>query len=903
MRSLRKGRALARALIGDEGEVAVPLFQTALSLLKKYHYSLLEGQEDDAPYQRHMAQVLEHFCQSPLLQRQLRQITRPFSNRAADEVIRHTLDLPPKVALTDAHARQAVLAAWLTLLRQNVGSCFATAPAIIIQREQPEQFLKDLDALLQIGQLKRVVDGAEYAVPMSSSWGSDDLRRPLWVDPEGDSWKGVCQSPGIYQALRAVGLVETEKEAQKYIESALQGLVRDNAPLIVVQAEQILKVIFLKIYDLQPKDLETFEESNAQIIAGPFVVQKTPQKKPLFDRCEKCLTDMYKAQEAFKKLTENALLRTWEFTLASFAESRPAFTRWNMYASLGFETQEPEGIADCLTRRVQELLDRQNRQVQRFQEDYEQAFHQLKYLEARMRSASTEKEVQWIRVEYTSRKNECLTLEELRDRAHYKAKALAESVTALLDAYDQLFPRYFQEVYDADMRDVSLGMYDDSPAGFRLLYKHGRTNPSQWTRIYTPQQFIDALAAFFVATERDLLTDPQFAALQEELVELITQLVTHVRQEPFLISALQRMAKAHGQAPIKDPLHHLEALDKKPWAYVSGGTMDNLIQGYFSRSERPFQEERWVENPLELVTFLVDAVKKMVPPWLDRSVEEGKALLMHSPTHAFTFHASLPAMKEAILSNAFSFTWVRDQLVQPADHFLQTIILEEEQVEWLLCEVKSLLPKALRPRFHQLQEQVRFASQPIHFRQMLAGLLAQDKGLAWHGIEVLSVEKIDGLLFSSLPFTAASEALSVAKALIEQLPLSKKTAVIEKAEQLLNSSYKPFFSSKELKQLVQQAIMEALQQTFLSFDAYAHIAYAAQKLGCAMPRPILFADTNWVKEWFAFVVNPGTGHLDLWRMNYTGSEGVPIHEWRQWLDGSHQKPTWGIYTKPQEYTT
>ena len=59
------------------------------------------------------------------------------------------------------------MAAWLTLLRQTTGSCFATAPAILIQQNDPMRFFKDVD-LLSMGQIgKRIMAGKEYSVPLS----------------------------------------------------------------------------------------------------------------------------------------------------------------------------------------------------------------------------------------------------------------------------------------------------------------------------------------------------------------------------------------------------------------------------------------------------------------------------------------------------------------------------------------------------------------------------------------------------------------------------------------------------------------------------------------------------------------------------------------------------------------
>ena len=68
-----------------------------------------------------------------------------------------------------------------------------------------------------------------------------------------------------------------------------------------------------------------------------------------------------------------------------------------------------------------------------------------------------------------------------------------------------------------------------------------------------------------------------------------------------------------------------------------------------------------------------------------------------------------------------------------------------------------------------------------------------------------------------------------------------------------------------------------------------------------MPAPLIFADTNWVKEMFGFVVNPGTGKLELWRLDYTGSNGYPMTSWKQWVNGSRPDLRWGIYVKPFEY--
>jgi hypothetical protein len=111
----------------------------------------------------------------------------------------------------------------------------------------------------------------------------------------------------------------------------------------------------------------------------------------------------------------------------------------------------------------------------------------------------------------------------------------------------------------------------------------------------------------------------------------------------------------------------------------------------------------------------------------------------------------------------------------------------------------------------------------------------------------------------------------------------------------------PFLTAQTLQDLCNAALCILFNQTSTSYDYPYHISVAAQTLGYALPTPVLFADTNWVKDWFAFAVNPGTGKLDLWRVDPISRSGYPMSQWKQWLDGENRSRTWGIFTKPQEY--
>jgi hypothetical protein len=104
----------------------------------------------------------------------LKEFRLPLCHQGAEKLVRDTLFLISKKPIHEAHVRRAVVVAALSKLRQNIGSCFATAPAILIHDEQPENFIRDLLELLSTGRLKRTFGGVEYAVPLCLKYGNSD---------------------------------------------------------------------------------------------------------------------------------------------------------------------------------------------------------------------------------------------------------------------------------------------------------------------------------------------------------------------------------------------------------------------------------------------------------------------------------------------------------------------------------------------------------------------------------------------------------------------------------------------------------------------------------------------------------------------------------------------------------
>lgn len=915
VRNQLKTRRLAKLLINEDGHLDREMLSVVLKESKKYLYPMGPDRQYDAKRNEHIRNVLQILHDDPKIERRLRMITRPSMHRIAEQVIRDTLLLPPRTPVTDAHARQAALSAWLCYLRQNVGSCFATAPAIIVQSEQPEVMLSDIQEMLSTGRLKRVAGGVEYAVPFSYSWGAGELRKAFLFNREPNvDEPGIWNSPGLLRALAAIEVISEDLNLNDQF-TALKELIKDvlenwdtGREWFYTNAEQILEKILLKHFDLTDEDVKDFFLRPKGMIHDSLMmhVTKSSASAGKTDRIQHYLASFEQAKNVFMSMSDNALLKSWEFTLASFAETKAQFTSWNLYSSLGLKPEDKGGIGPRLYEVINQLLQECNEKVKRYQEEYEIVYTQLQHLKRRSQRAGSEKDAQWVRVEYQSKANEFYSIEELRDKWHMKARRYSHLYDLLIDWYYRLFPQYFQEVYDPNIHEVTSGPYDDSPAGFRLLFKHGRSNTSQWTLIHNHMEFIDALVSFFTAAERELARTDDMKGFENDLAEITTRIVTHIRSEEFIVTAFHRMARVHGAPIVQDPLNNLDKIQKKPWVYTSGGAITTLVSCYFRLDEKPRDVHRWVENASELLVFLIDCVKEAPQQVLDQVLNNfDKSFLMHSPTHAFLLKPGNPEFREGWKSSDYTYSWVRDRLIKPSENFVRNIYLDDQKMKFLVDELLQFVHPNVRPYFKQTFYAVGGSMSAQDFRFHLLDTIQVTRGLHYAGRGCLSEAQIDSVLFSSLPLTPGYQLVDRVKRFIELLPdLSREEQqlAVELCKRLSGKISSPkFVSASGLQGIVKSLVMLVKFKTTTEIDYPKKIAEIAQQEGFSLPKPFIFADTNWVKDQFSFLVNPGNGHLELWRTDDLGTVGEPLNEWKGWLDGSRKRPDWGVFNRAYEY--
>jgi hypothetical protein len=863
-RALSRARRLSLSLVGEKGEIKKELLEHFINLFEQEGYLFYPTGLNDGALVEHILPTLR-FLHSEEALKSLKRFQGPLFSKWAERLVFETLGIPASSSPTDAQIRAAVLCACLTPLRQNVGSCFATAPAILIQSETPALLLEDLYQLLTTGKLKRIFGGVEYSVPLSPNPGVGDLKRNILpLKP--------TLSPGAVAALEAIEVTDGKMR--------IAELAQGKSSLTM---QEVIHSLLLKKFSLSEADLESGKRLELSQLKSAKMGVLTPSTK--LGKVSAFWEKERQASFAFQGMCDNALLKSWEFTIASFSEVKMEFSRWNLYSSLGLASEEAGGIGEVLYRRLDEKINDINKKLEEYQKQYEIAFDQVKSTEAMFRNVSSDSEARRLQAEYQSRSYHLRACLEMRDSLYSKGSNLSKLFSFLVQQYGEKFPDYFQEIYDAQMQDFQGDLYDDSPAGFRLVYKHGRPDPSSWTLIYDSNAYIDALLDFFSATSAQIAANCEWEGGSDDILELTSAIIAHIRTPFFLESALHRMAKAHQTAPIASPMSRLHQIEKKPWAYTSGGTMTTLLKTYYRRESELTQEGKWVESETELLIFILDTLKSLptniTDPYLKKT---RKRMLMTSPSHAFSLFPGQEEFVKGWQEEMFTYTWVRDEIFLPSQKFYAEMLLNPEEQRFLLSTFCRQFPPASALEHIDLPRGKKLT--PIEWRNHIVKAAAKPQ----------VADALDSFLYQSLPLVPTREWKSIVRKIFSDQKNEKLEAVLAK---FLDPAV-PFCTAKELRDAAKGCYLLAENTIALSFDLHHFVAKHARFIDLGSPTPLLFADTNWCGYYFGFVVNPGTGRLELWRLDRTLSTGVPMTEWKQWLRGVDRK-NWSIFTRPFEY--
>ncbi len=519
LRICRFSKLIAGYVVNEKGEVDIPKAKEVIEKFQIQPY----GSFDDV-FPQHVKQIIEIFFQKKYALK-LKQLSFPLANKWVEELIKISVGNHRDLEKRDIIV--VLIEALFIFLRQAVGSCFATAPIIYMQTNDPEFLFLDLYELITRGQLRRVIDGIEYKVPIS---------------------------------IKTSGKLDFE----------------------------------------------------------------------------------------------SPILRCYEYTVASFADWKTEFYKWNMYTGLGLDTKDAYGIGSAVFNFLQEKLEVANKEIEKLQEELFHAEDRYKTTEALFRNVTSEDQARRLQAEAKMEAHHFYVSRDMMDEKRGNAENIAKFYPFFIEQLIRLFPLYFQEVFDPELTKGDGEILEDRPAGFRLMFKHGRSDPTVWTMIFDEKEYLKSLEEFFRLAEADIGYSADWKGAKDLIQEVIDRVIQTLWEKSFLQNAYLRIKEMH-------KTHVSEITSLQPWAYISGGSLESLVSCYFSLKNPLIKKEFFPESPLELCAFLIDYMKDL--SYIEAKQFEDnplKAILMTNQVHAFLFRPGLKTFLEAWQDRGNTYTYIRD---------------------------------------------------------------------------------------------------------------------------------------------------------------------------------------------------------------------------------------------------
>lgn len=891
-------RTVAAQLLSEQGTLENTRIVACIQNFSKYVYPVSTNRHQSTPGRQHILKMLKMLQTSAFMRDTINHLFVP-SYPALQAIIRETLALSPSAPVQEHHVRQAVLAALFTYLRQDVGSCFATSLAIIIHREQPERFIKDLADLLAFGKLTRIAGDREIVTPMNLFPCIGELFQPIEIlDLYPHPLLQIAKSPGIQQAFVATGILSDVEPVETQIQQLLSHeflLQKTQQTNDRITANELLQTTLMHYFQVSKQEvahvlLHEGIQNKEKILESPNTHQFSPRQKVYH-----YLEAYEQARKGFIANTQNRLLKCWEYTLATLADARQSSTAQHLQTSLGMRDQGPYGLQAILQEYFDNAIRLTQEAISKAERTYEEAKVQLDYVSRRAAHAMSEQEQRVLSMdrirfqqELTQARNEWETLQS-------KIKQLVTCPSFLITFYQKTLPSFFKSCYDPLIQEFTDALAD-TPSGFRVLYTHGRSHPHTWTPIYSINEYVQALSNFFSSTEPDLLERRQAKGIEKELSACIQQIIASFHSSAFQAAALNRILKAHAQPENPSILNHLDTVAHTPWAYVSGGTVSTLITDYFENHQDNVCITKHAEHAHELAAFLSDALKDLPVP-IKQYLEADHYLIISSPTHTFSIQANSPLFRDAWDNDWYSYTWLRDVWMQKQQKFLRTTTYSAQEVSAFInifCTTNHLLQ--IKDEWLAFCSDLSFSLPEFYnqsskfFQQAFPNSPALISFLEKH---------VASALVQLSPFSSEQQLPTVIESISQYLGIPSRIT-FEKFAHLIEQ-YVPKFSmlsALDLRRIYSGLLMESYQRTYTEEDLCAQLAAATRSLGFSYPAPLLFGDTNWTNAYFGFIVHPGTQGIEIWQFDYLGLNGRPVGNSHQLLSLQHP---WVLFPNPTDY--
>lgn len=879
-------RDLANILILEDGDLNRTLIDDCITFLENNLFSIKEDCEYENLHRQHILFILKKLSEDKNFSRQLNKLFLPTQNYI-QKLILDTLLLPKNTVLSSTHVKRAVLSALFTYLRQDIGSCFATAPAILIQQQYPEKMLKDLDDLLSSGSLLRTIKGNPITIPINLLNSLGSLHTPILVKKLGHSpIVTLAKDPSLQSVFFRINLIHKQtvdplKECLELLNTpSIQSLCKN--PDNYITANEIICLALTYYYKLpstksllQPNDLN-IEDKNSSYFSN-FLT----------------------AKETFIHTTHNALLKSWELSLASLAEAKATFSKQHLAVALGIGNfQDSFSLTSILNHAINQEVLTINQDILAAESKYNNLKGQVDYIDTRLKHPINRQDTENLIAEFRLRRQELNRVLSEWDEYQDKQRQLQSLKNFMLNYYLENFSIYFQGIYDPEITVVDTNFYEDTLAGFRFFYTYGRKNVGTWNPLYSGNEFITALSNFFSVTEMELKDTKFSRKLGKEIERCVGEILSSIHRYDFLLGAFQRLAHFYNETLPDNPMDNLSMIKHKPWVYVSGGSPSSFLKVYFELEETPTYLVKQAESPQELLAFFADSTKDLPTAIKNYYLDQNKSLfLASSPTHLFLIDPANKMFRKCWDNDWYSYTWIRDVWETQQKDFLEKILLNKGAISRLLEEVQAEIignfsyKSLLNEVFQDLNLTI-----PEFYEKTLK-CFKQNKISTSTRIET----DLASLLFNLVPITQEQQLKENIDNISQKISYSSKVSY-QKFQNLIEQLVPKFsyITSKELLFLYKLLVIEASRSLYFNEDFHYRIINAMRELSLLFPAPLLLGDSNWGTKYgyFGFSVHPGTQEIDFWQFSPEGSSGTPMPNWKNFFNGKHY---WRFFSKPEYY--
>ena len=358
-----------------------------------------------------------------------------------------------------------------------------------------------------------------------------------------------------------------------------------------------------------------------------------------------------------KAINCSPLMKSYEFTAASLADVQVGFSKWNFHEALGLNHDAEGGLGKIIYNLVDMRLKDANEKIEEMNRDIEDVEKSLDMDDANFRSSTSMDRMNSIKRGAQGKK---VHLNRMYGEVDDEAKSTQHLSTLykfFVEQYIALFPHYFQELYDPEMFGEG-DIEEDRPSGFRLVYKHGRSDPKAWTYITSDKEYIQSLFDFITTTEPILTSLKREEGLERDIESIITELLLAIETPDFLNEQQERIAQMHKK-------HLKEENNISPYAYLAGGNLKSMIQTFYLSNEEVRAEKIRCQDPLDLCNSIIEFMKDVknldVEPF---EKDPFATLLICNDTHAFNLLPGQAVLKKAWMHSGNTYTYIRDVLLK-----------------------------------------------------------------------------------------------------------------------------------------------------------------------------------------------------------------------------------------------